>query len=179
MLIEIATRHGLDPLLVQAICQIESGENPWAWNPEPKYRYLWDVRKKAPFRPLTILERMSEEPPADFPTPGGDRDQEWWGQQASWGLMQIMGAVAREYGFKGVFLPQLCDPALGLEYGCRIFAALLRRYSTDVEKALAAYNGGPAGVGRDLPRAYARKVLARYGKLREAAHPTGADRRSD
>ena len=32
--------------------------------------------------------------------------------------MQIMGAVARERGFRG-WLTELCDPAVNLEWGCR------------------------------------------------------------
>ncbi|HRY80911.1 MAG TPA: transglycosylase SLT domain-containing protein [Spirochaetia bacterium] len=51
-----------------------------------------------------------------------------------------MGAVAREYGFKGVFFPELTDPETGLEYACRLLANLLSRYS--VEDAVSAYNAG-------------------------------------
>ena len=91
-----AAAHGLPPLLITALVEQESAGDPYAWNPEPRYRYLWDVKRNAPFRTPTEAERASEIPPHDFPTLGGDRDQEWWGQQASWGLMQVMGAVARE-----------------------------------------------------------------------------------
>jgi len=51
----------------------------------------------------------------------GDRASiltELLGQQTSWGLMQIMGATARERGFRG-WLTELCDPATNLEWGCR------------------------------------------------------------
>lgn len=112
---------------VLAVIQVESGGDTFAWNPEPHYRYLYNVRRKAPFRALTAAEKFSEQPPADFPSLAGDRDAEWWGQQASWGLMQVMGAVARELGMRG-HIPSLCDPQIGIRYGCMHLANLVRRF---------------------------------------------------
>lgn len=139
-IVAVANRYAIPTYLLAAICAKESGFDPWAWNPEPQYRYLWDVAKGEPFRRLTVEESRSEAPPADFPRIGGDRDQEWWGQQSSWGMAQIMGAVAREYGFRGVFFPQLSDPEVGLEYACRFLRRLLSRY--DQQDAVSAYNAG-------------------------------------
>lgn len=158
-----AGTHGLNPSIVGALIAVESSGNPWAWNPEPAYRYFWNVRTQKPFRKLTAAEHTAEFPPLDFPTIGGDSDQEWWGQQASWGLMQVMGAVAREHGFVGTFLPELCDVKVNLEYGCRHLARLLKWARGDMERALAAYNGGTAGnLTRPLRNsAYAAKVMAR------------------
>jgi soluble lytic murein transglycosylase-like protein len=125
-LIEAAAQaRDLDPNLVEAQILKESTGNPWAYNPEPRYRYLWNVATNQPFRPLTLGERVSEEPPPDFPFLRGDRDQEWWAQQASWGLCQVMGATAREEGFRGPYLTQLCDPATNLPIGCSVLAKLL------------------------------------------------------
>jgi hypothetical protein len=138
----VAHLHGIDPILVQAVVQKESSYNTWAWNPEPHYRYLWDVRKNRAFRTLTPLERTNETPPTDFPILAGDRDQEWWGQQASWGLMQVMGAVAREHGLRAPYVTVLCDPQTGLEYGCKHLAKLLKRAQGDEQRALSAYNAG-------------------------------------
>lgn len=139
-----AAAHSLPPLLIIAIIEQESSANLWAWNPEPHYRYLWDVKRNAPFRTLTAEERTSERPPADFPCFAGDRDQEWWGQQASWGLMQVMGAVAREHGFRANYLPELCDPELNIEYGCRHLLALKGRFfqAHGWAGVIAAYNAG-------------------------------------
>lgn len=161
----IAARHQLAADLVEAVCRQESSGHRHAWNPEPHYRYLWNVRTRRPFRPLTAAERASEVPPGDFPCLAGDRDQEWWGQQASWGLMQVMGAVAREYGFQEPYLPQLCEVRYGLEYGCTVLKARLRWASGDVAKALAAYNAGQGGWtnGRD----YAVKVLRHLSTVQE------------
>ena len=95
-----AQQRNLDADLITAMVRVESDGNPWAWNPEPSYRYLYDVRKQRPFRPLSVTEAITKRPPADFHALAGDPDQEWWGQQASWGLMQVMGALARELGFR-------------------------------------------------------------------------------
>ena len=43
----------------------------------------------------------------------------------SWGLMQVMGQVAREHGFDGRFLSALCDPDAGVSMGCVVLAAKL------------------------------------------------------
>lgn len=161
---------GLDPLLVEAVVLQESSGNPWAWNPEPHYRWLWDVASGRPFRALTPEENASEVPPPDFPAPrGAPRDSEWWGQQASWGLMQIMGAVAREAGFQGTFLTQLCEPDPNLAYGCRHLKGLLDRYGGDRRKALLAYNGGPAAALQNpaFNESYATEVMARWDELKK------------
>lgn len=142
---EIATAHAIDPVLVTALTRVESDGNPWAWNPEPKYRYFWDVSRRAPFRAVQPDELLAKTPPPDFPTLRGDRDQEWWGQQASWGLMQIMGGVARERGFIGPYLTELCDPTVNLTYGCAYLATLLVWSHGNLRQALAAYNGGKGG----------------------------------
>lgn len=152
-----ANLYKLDPLLVQAVVAKESSGNPYAWNPEPRYRYFWDIRKHRPFRTLTDHEVSMKFPPLDFPALAGDSDQEWWAQQASWGLLQVMGAVAREEGFSGPYLPALCDPGLGLDAGCRHLAKQLQWAQGDVAKALSAYNAGR--VVSIAGAAYARRVL--------------------
>jgi soluble lytic murein transglycosylase-like protein len=167
---EAAAKHKLDPNLVEAIVVVESSGDPWAWNPEPHYRYLWDVRRSRPFRRLTPAEIASQIPPSDFSALAGDRDQEWWAQQASWGLMQIMGAVARENGFKGRFLTELSDPVVNLEYGCKHLAGLMRWAKWNATQALAAYNGGRAGNVTPPYRnqGYANKALKVLEAIRAA-----------
>jgi hypothetical protein len=46
---QAALGAGLSADLVEAIVRVESEGNPFAWNPEPRYRYLWNVWIKAPF----------------------------------------------------------------------------------------------------------------------------------
>lgn len=142
---DAAADHELPAALVAAIVLQESAGNPWAWNPEPHYRYLVDVATGEPFRTLTPEERLSQVPPKDFPCLAGDRDAEWWGQQASWGLMQLMGAVARELGMNPrLHLPKLCDSELNLDLGCKHLANLRRRFQRPHgwRGVVAAYNAG-------------------------------------
>ena len=149
--------------LIEALVLTESAGDTWAYNPEPKYRYFWDVKQGRPFRALTEAEIDRKTPPADFPTLAGDRDQEWWAQQASWGLCQIMGAVAREHGFIGKYLPALCDPAVNLALAVKHLSGLLKWSEGNEAQALAAYNGGKGGNSQ-LPyrnASYAAKVLSR------------------
>ena len=152
-------RYGLEPALVAAFVMQESGGNPYAWNPEPRYAWLWDVKASKPFRTLTATELVSKFPPADFHSLAGEADQEFWGQQASWGLMQLMGAVARERGYRGPYLPALTDLADGLEYGCRHLGHLVNRYAGG---AISAYNAGAPHPGSD----YEKSVLAWRETLR-------------
>lgn len=156
-----AASFKLDAKILTAQITVESNGNPWAYNPEPAYHYLWNVRTKTPFRALTAAEIVSDLPPKDFPTLIGDPDQEFWAQRASFGLMQIMGAAAREHGFTGVYLTELCDPIVNLSYGCAYFAELLLWARGNVTQALAAYNGGKGGNSAAPYRnqAYADRVL--------------------
>lgn len=167
--LDAARTHALHAGLLQAQVIVESNGDPWAWNPEPRYRYLWNVKANGPFRQLTQVELNAGTPPADFRSLAGDPDQEWWAQRASWGLLQVMGAVARERGFKGAYLTQLADPATNLGIGCAHFVALLKWANGDAEMALAAYNGGKAGnVARPFRNAaYADRVMQ---KLKEVSN---------
>ncbi len=140
----IAINRGLSPDLVEAIIQVESNGNVFAYRVEPPYRYLVDVNTGKPFRRLTSAEGKSERAPKDFPyfPRVSSRDTEWLGQQASWGPMQIMGAVARELGFNGAF-PELCGP-VGVLYGCKHLANLHKRFyqAHGIRGVIAAYNAG-------------------------------------
>lgn len=66
------------------------------------------------------------------------------GRATSWGLLQIMGQTAREFGFTGKYLPELCDPETNLDLACQI---LKTRFAIDGnwDGALARYNGGLLG----------------------------------
>lgn len=77
----------------------------------------------------------------------------------SWGLMQVMGQVAREHGFSGAFLSALCNPANGLAIGCAVLASKISQASGDLPRALALWNGGAN------PN-YASEVLARLPNYR-------------
>jgi len=155
---QVAPGHGLEPDLVEAVVLTESSGNPFANKPETRYPYVMNVRTWKPFRQLTPDERIAASAPVDFPTLAGHRDQEWQAQRTSWGLMQIMGAVAREHGFRGPYLVELVDVVANLQIGCRHLAGFLAWTKGDVDKALRAYNGGRGGVLSPSTAPYPIKV---------------------
>jgi soluble lytic murein transglycosylase-like protein len=168
---DAAQVHGLDLALVLGIAEVESSFRVAAWNPEPRYRYLVNVSTWKPFRALTPAEAASESPPADFPAPPGmPTDAEWWGQQASWGLMQVMGGVARELLCSAWSLGELlADPGLAVDLGCRHLKAKLKRYDGETAAGIAAYNLGSAMRGADgryANQGYVDKVTAALGRHR-------------
>ncbi|HEY8347722.1 MAG TPA: lytic transglycosylase domain-containing protein [Symbiobacteriaceae bacterium] len=97
------------------------------------------------------------------------------GRAGEKGLMQILPAtgtwLARKAGLEEY---DLADPATNLHLGAFYLAMLLEQHGT-VEKALAAYNGGPRAVKSWQSNLYVRKVLnvyrqaAPYGAIRPVA----------
>jgi len=75
--------------------------------------------------------------------------------------MQIMGFKARELGFEG-YLPMLCLPHLGLEWGCRALEKFLARERGDYFRAVASYNAGSVRYvdGKLSNEEYVLKVAA-------------------
>jgi soluble lytic murein transglycosylase-like protein len=143
-----AARHALEPALVCAVVEQESAWDAHAIRYEPGFR----TRYVAPLG-LPPTEEIA--------------------RSISWGLMQVMGQVAREHGFSGKFLSALCDPAAGLDIGCAVLAAkltirsgsssregnategfLLSAAEVDVARGLQLWNGGGNPD-------YAAQVLAR------------------
>ena len=117
----IAAAHGIEPALVCAVIEQESAWNSWAVRYEPGFlsRYV---------APLYTAGKFSA--------------TEAYTRSMSWGLMQVMGQVARENGFKVSSLAELCDPVTGIDIGCKVLAARLARSKGDVPAALLAWNGG-------------------------------------
>jgi soluble lytic murein transglycosylase-like protein len=148
-----AEAHALWPELVCAIVEQESAWDPWALRYEPAFYDKYIATSLTARRPDRQASRLaaaltSSEIPDD-PTESRAR-------AFSWGLMQVMGQVAREHGFTGA-LASLCDPAVGLEIGCRVFAAKLAAAEGNVTRALLLWNG--AGN-----QAYPAAVLARTAR---------------
>ncbi|MGA8368435.1 MAG: lytic transglycosylase domain-containing protein [Candidatus Acidiferrales bacterium] len=130
----IAMRHELDPALVCAVVEQESSWDSHAIRYEPAFR-------------------------GRYVSPLGLEPTEEIARSISWGLMQVMGQVARELGFAGNFLSALCDPGIGLETGCTALAAKLDKADGDVSRALTLWNGG---ANPDYPQ----EVIARVLKYR-------------
>jgi soluble lytic murein transglycosylase-like protein len=128
-----ATRHALDPALVCAVVEQESAWDAHAIRYEPAFRARYVA-------PLGL-------PPTEEVAPS-----------ISWGLMQVMGQVAREHGFDGKFLTALCDPVTSLDLGCAVLAAKLSAAETNVQRGLDLWNGG--GNPDYAPQVLAR--MARY-----------------
>lgn len=135
---ETAANHGLDPALVCAVVEQESGWNPWAIRHEPAFFKVYIVK-------LINEGKLTS-------------DTEEVARSFSWGLMQVMGEVAREHGYAGN-MAALCDPATGLEVGCVHLASKLVGAAGDVTKGLLAWNGG-------ADQAYPDMVLARVAKYK-------------
>jgi len=129
----MAQAHGLDPALVCALIEQESAWNTWALRYEPAFfaKYV-----------------------ASLYTNNKVSATEAYARGISWGLMQVMGQVARENGFTDRFLSGLCDPAVGIEFGCRVLRKKLDSAKGDTLQGLLAWNGG------GNPN-YAVEVLAR------------------
>jgi soluble lytic murein transglycosylase-like protein len=142
-----ATAFGLDPDLLHAQVLVESSGDADAFRYEPAFfrRYIKGntAAKAATFGPLAAC---------------------------SFGPLQIMLETACEIGFVGQPW-ELFTPAIGLEWGARHLASLLRWAGGDYHRALAAFNGGKGGnVLRPLRnQPYVDRVLAQWEKLKEPA----------
>jgi len=164
---KIAELHGLPASLVLSVIQAESGGDQYAWRCESRYKYLWDVRQGRPFRTLTTNEMNNEIAPDDFHAiHGSSRNTEWLGQQASWGPMQVMGAVARELGFLAHF-PALCGES-GVMIGCQKLSELAHKYKPvhGWPGVVAAYNAGSVRFdnnGYFVNSAYVDRVITGMG----------------
>ena len=146
-----ASSHGLPSRLVRAVVGVESGGNTWSFRFEPAFyeRYV---------RPDKTIRAVA---PCSL-------DTERQARATSWGLMQVMGATARGLGFDRSFLSELADPALGLEYGCRLLARLRDRHKGSMGwgGAVAAYNAGGVRLdpqGRFVNQAYVDKIVRTLG----------------
>jgi soluble lytic murein transglycosylase-like protein len=112
----VALSFTLEPSLVCAICEQESSWNPSATRFEPLFKEHYIDRLRLP------------EPEATQ-------------RATSWGLMQLMGQVAREHGFQDA-LEQLLVPEIGLSWGCRFLETRLQHAEDNVTNALLLWNGG-------------------------------------
>lgn len=144
LIMTMAASYQLPVVLVRAVVVHESvGGLPHAIRFEPDFYDRYLKGKPLNYRP----EHCSWE-------------TERIGRATSWGLMQIMGETARVIGFRGWF-PELCLPAVGLEWGCRYLRRLADKYLAEGgwPTVMRAYNGGPGNRG-NLDSPYPDKILA-------------------
>ena len=123
----------LDPALLCAVVEHESGWNSWAMRYEPLFfsKYV-----------------------ASLYTNNKVSASEAYARGFSWGLMQVMGQVARETGFDALFLSAFFDLEQCLAIGCRVLRKKFDDIAGDTTRALLAWNGG-------ANPAYAAQVIAR------------------
>lgn len=129
-----ARLYGLDGALVCAVIEQESQWDTYAIRFEPAFeaRYIHPALPAAP-----TTEEIAK--------------------AMSFGLMQVMGEVARERGFKGRFLSSLCDSEIGVPIGCAYLKHIMDNHGGDVAASLQRWNGG------SNPN-YAAEVMARMPK---------------
>lgn len=140
-----AEKHALDFWTLVAQVEKESSGNPNAIRLEMGFRWFY---------------------PAGSSPVGNELDF----QRTSWGLLQIMGATARELGYAvpaGIYPagPLKADSATALDLGCRYMAGKLKHWG-NIRDALSAYNAGhptPGNFG-----SYAEPILGRANALKEA-----------
>lgn len=134
-----ATKYGLDAALVCAVIEQESAWDPWAVRYEPQFYAHY-------IQPLLDASKIKTRTEATM-------------RATSFGLGQVMGQVAREMGFEGRWLTQLCDPATGIDMCCKVLKHKLDAASS-VVGGLQMYNGGGNPT-------YSSEVLARLSKYQE------------
>ena len=130
LIVKVATDHGLPPALVRAMVMVESGGDTFATRYEPGF-YEKYIRNDGSVKAFGACSLQTERVL----------------RATSFGLMQVMGQVARERGYLGPFLTSLCDPDTGLQFGCLHLAAFRRRFAgLGWDAVCAAYNGGAGAV---------------------------------
>jgi soluble lytic murein transglycosylase-like protein len=112
-----ALNADIDPALACAVVSHESSWDTWAVRYEPAFfeRYVLSMKGLNP----TEMQLRA----------------------MSFGLFQIMGQTAREQGFDGRYLTELCDP-VNVNQGCRKLKRCLESEAGDVRNALLKFNGG-------------------------------------
>lgn len=138
---ETCHAYSVDPDLVRAICQVESGGVSWRARYEPAWNYF--------YLPASYAAKL-----------GITTETERIMQATSWGMGQVMGAVARELGFFD-HLTKLALPETGIVYCIKKISELHRRYEMPND-LISAYNAGTvhhdaAGVYKN--QKYVEKVL--------------------
>ena len=155
-----AKEASIDPLLVAAFIQQESNWNPWAIRFEKKFYEKFVLQQ-----PNATLQKWNPFLKTGVPTIETER----WLLGSSFGLMQIMGLTARENGFHGQYLSELCNPLTGIQFGIRYLKTKLDIYEGD--DAIAAYNAGSpilqSGKTAYINQKYVDDVKAKYEQLKK------------
>jgi len=118
----LSRKHGINPVIVGAIVMQESAGNTSATRYEENYRWLLHPDRYSSMNNISRMTEVNQ-------------------QKTSWGLMQVMGGVARELGFEGP-LVDLCKPEIGIDLGIKKLMQLKEKYKDNINDVLASYNAG-------------------------------------
>lgn len=121
---DVSNQTGIDEAMIGGIIMRETRGNTFALRYEPKFEYT--------YMPASYSKKLMQ-----------SLETEVMSQHCSFGLMQIMGCVARECGFDG-YLTQLCDPAIGIYFGAKQLVRLFKTYPTTILDVISSYNAGSA-----------------------------------
>jgi len=137
---DVADAENVPANILGAIVQTESSGDRFAVRFEPHYKYLFKTKENAQDNRITEATETVM-------------------QMTSFGLTQVMGAVARELGLKGPIF-QLLEPQVNITYCAKLLKRLAKKY-TQKDDLIAAYNAGSAIKGMDgryKNQAYVDKV---------------------
>lgn len=157
------------------VTKLEKLQADWDMPTEQRQRMLWPVVRRMAqeggLEPATVMAVLAVEsrfrPHAISP-------------DGALGLMQIMPGTASGLGFKTA--AEAMDPIANLRAGIDYLAKLKRKYSGDLNLALAAYNAGPGMISRhggmppfEETQKYVQLVLSERERFR-ASHQALASR---
>lgn len=121
IILEQALKYSIPSKWIQAIIHQESRSNPYALRYEADYRWILTPEFYAKSLGISV-------------------DTEIQCQKMSWGLGQIMGALARELGHLGP-MGELFLPELNIGYIAKRLWQIQQR-SSSIDEMFAIYNGG-------------------------------------
>jgi hypothetical protein len=136
--------NGIDGNLACAIAETESYFDELAVRFEANWKYLKNVEGFASSSKIS-------------------QDSERILQMCSWGMMQVMGSVARELGHR-VNLLELTKPEVGVRFGVLKLKELTKKYSK-IEDVVASYNAGSPrklDTTKYVNQTYVNKVMGIY-----------------
>lgn len=148
IVLKVSQSYGVDPHWVMAIILQESAGNRYQIRYEPRYRYL--------FHPDLFSKKLRV-----------TLETETQSQKISWGVGQVMGALAREQGHMGL-MAELIDHELNIKHVCMRLKNL-RKYSNEKDDLFSMYNGGPGSLqksqGAYLNQSYVDSVNQKLKSL--------------
>lgn len=133
-----STKYDCPANIIYGVMKKESGLNHIVVRYENNYKWLY---KPGEVKPATC-----------------SFDTEIVLQKVSYGLMQVMGAVFREYGFVGWLTELVNDVDRQVQYGVKHLSKKIKKYG--LNGGISAYN---AGIPSSTNQSYVNDVL-KYSK---------------